>query len=59
MQLDLTNEEAAALLNLLTGIIEGDRYPMSRRMTTLRRIRAKLAGVVVSRERSCNRLHPD
>ena len=36
MQLDLTDEEAAALLNILTRIIEGDRYPMSRRMNTLR-----------------------
>jgi len=31
--------------NLLTGIIEGDRYPKSRRLRTLRRIRAKLPGV--------------
>jgi len=44
MQLDLTDEEAAALINLLTGIIEADQYPMSRRLKTLRLIRAKLPG---------------
>jgi hypothetical protein len=44
MQLDLTDEEAAALLNVLTGMIEGGRYPMSGRMNTLRRIRARLPG---------------
>jgi hypothetical protein len=45
MQLDLTNEEAAALINLLTGIIEGDQNPMARRIKTLRQIRAKLPGI--------------
>jgi hypothetical protein len=45
MQLDLTDEEAAALINLLTGIIEADQYPMSRRLKTLRQIRAKLPGI--------------
>jgi hypothetical protein len=45
MQLDLTHEQAAALINLLTGIIEADPYPMSRRLKTLRQIRAKLPGV--------------
>jgi hypothetical protein len=45
MQLDLTDEETGALLNLLTGLIEGDRYPMSPRIKMLRRIRAKLPGI--------------
>lgn len=40
--LDLTDEEAFALLNLLTETIEGDRYPFSPRIRTLRGIRAKL-----------------
>jgi hypothetical protein len=45
MQLDLTDEETGALLNLLTGTIEGDQYPMSPRIKMLRRIRAKLPGI--------------
>jgi hypothetical protein len=45
MQLDLTDEETGALLNLLTGTIEGDQYPTSRRISMLRRIRAKLPGL--------------
>jgi hypothetical protein len=36
MQLDLTDEEALALLNLLTETIENDRYPLSPRVQTLR-----------------------
>jgi hypothetical protein len=42
MQLDLTDEEAAALLHFLNRAIENDRYPMSPRIRTLRHIRAKL-----------------
>src|SRR5215469_10234286 len=49
--LKLTDEEAAALINLLTGIIETDRYPTSRRIQTLRRIRAKLPGIRAGRRR--------
>jgi hypothetical protein len=45
MHLALTDEEAATLINLLTGVIEADQYPMSRRIETLRQIRAKLPGV--------------
>jgi hypothetical protein len=45
MQLDLTDEETGALLNLLTGAIEGDQYPTSRRIKMLHRIRAKLPGI--------------
>jgi hypothetical protein len=41
MQLDLTDEEAAALLRELNSIIENDRYPLSPRIRTLRSIRAK------------------
>jgi hypothetical protein len=41
MQLDLTDEEAAALLRELNNIIENDRYPLSPRIRMLRGIRAK------------------
>jgi hypothetical protein len=41
MRLDLTDEEEAALLKELNQIIENDRYPLSRRVRTLRAIRAK------------------
>ena len=42
MNLDLTDDEAAVLLRELDGIIDGDRYFMSRRIQTLRAIRAKI-----------------
>ena len=42
MNLDLTDEEAAALLRELDGIIDGDRYFLSERIKTLRAIRAKI-----------------
>ena len=38
MQLDLTDEEILALLNLLTEMIEADRYPLSPRIRVLRGI---------------------
>jgi hypothetical protein len=44
MQLDLTDEEAAALLRELNNIIDNDRYPLSPRIRMLRGIRAKLQG---------------
>ena len=44
MRLDLTDEEAAALLRELNNIIENDRYPFSLRIRTLRTIRATLPG---------------
>jgi len=44
MQLDLTEEEAAALLSLLNRAIDRDRYPLSPRIRVLRGIRAKLPG---------------
>jgi hypothetical protein len=42
MNLDLSDEEAAALTRELHDIIENDRYPFSRRIRTLRGILAKL-----------------
>jgi hypothetical protein len=42
MNLDLTDEEAAALLRELDGIIDSDRYFLSTRIKTLRVIRAKI-----------------
>jgi hypothetical protein len=44
MQLDLTDEEADALLNLLNRAIETDRYQLSPRIRVLRGIRVKLPG---------------
>jgi hypothetical protein len=44
MQLDLTDEEAAALLSLLNRVIADDRYPLSPRIRLLRAIRGKLPG---------------
>jgi len=42
MNLDLTDEETAALLRELDGLIDGDRYFMSQRIKTLKAIRAKI-----------------
>jgi hypothetical protein len=42
MNLDLTDEEAAALTQELHDIIESDKYPFSPRIRTLREILAKL-----------------
>jgi hypothetical protein len=42
MNLDLTDEQAAALLKELNDIIDGDRYFMSQRIRTLKEIRAKI-----------------
>ena len=42
MNLDLTEEETAALLRELDGLIDGDRYFMSPRIKTLKAIRAKI-----------------
>jgi len=41
MILDLSDEEARALLNVLIEVIENDRYPMSPRIRLLRDIPAK------------------
>jgi hypothetical protein len=40
----LTNDEKAALLTLLKRAIDGDRFPLSPRIGTLRAILAKLEG---------------
>jgi hypothetical protein len=42
MTIDLTDEEAAALLRELDGLIDGDRYFLSPRVKTLKAIRAKI-----------------
>ena len=42
MNLDLTDEETAALLRELGGLIDGDRYFLSQRIKTLNAIRAKI-----------------
>jgi hypothetical protein len=42
MSLDLTDEETAALLSELDRIIDGDRYPFSPRIRTLKEIHDKL-----------------
>jgi hypothetical protein len=42
MNLDLTDEETAALLAELDRIIRDDRYPLSPRIRTLKAIRAKI-----------------
>ena len=42
MHLDLSDDEAAALAQELHTIVERDRYPLSRRIRTLRGILAKL-----------------
>jgi hypothetical protein len=45
VQLDLNEDEARALLNLLIDAIEADRYPMSPRIRVLRDILAKCGDV--------------
>jgi hypothetical protein len=42
MNLDLTDEESAALLRELDRVIDADRYPFSPRIRTLTAIRDKL-----------------
>ena len=45
MILDLSDEEARALLNVLIDTIEADRYPRSPRIRLLREIIAKFGGM--------------
>jgi hypothetical protein len=45
MQLELTDEETFALVNLLVDTIEADRYPMSPRIRLLREILTKCGEV--------------
>jgi hypothetical protein len=42
MPLDLTDDETAALERLLRETIDGDRYPLSQRVLTLKAILAKI-----------------
>jgi hypothetical protein len=42
MNLDLTDEESEALARLLAETIDGDRFPLSPRIQTLKAIRAKI-----------------
>ena len=42
MQLDLTDNETAALTRLLSKAIDEDRYPLSPRIQTLKAILAKI-----------------
>ena len=42
MNLDLSDEESAALLGELDRIIDGDRYPFSPRIRLLKQIREKM-----------------
>jgi hypothetical protein len=55
MNLDLTDDETAALERLLSDAIDRDRYPLSPRIKTLRGILAK-----IRRNRNANPCrHPD
>jgi hypothetical protein len=45
---DLTNEERAALVAILTTEIEASRFQLSPRITMLNRLRAKLLGEAVA-----------
>ena len=42
MQLNLNDDEAAALTRLLTNTIDADRYPLSPRIQTLKAILGKI-----------------
>jgi hypothetical protein len=42
MQLDLNDDETAALARLLTNTIDADRYPLSPRIQTLKAILGKI-----------------
>jgi hypothetical protein len=42
MNVDLTDEESAALLAELDHVIDGDRYPFSPRIRTLTAVRDKI-----------------
>jgi hypothetical protein len=42
MNLELTDEESAALLHELDKLIDADRFPLSPRVVTLKIIRAKI-----------------
>lgn len=46
---DLTDDEKKLLINLLTLEIEANKFPLSPRVESLKRIRAKLKGESVPR----------
>jgi len=58
MRLDLTDEEALALRNLLTKTIENDRYPLSPRIQTLRGILAKFGPIAPAAADTGQTAHP-
>jgi len=49
---ELTDEERAALVNMLTVEIEASKYPLSPRIELLKRIRAKLRALPAARDPS-------
>jgi hypothetical protein len=49
MRFDLTDEESSALRKLLVDAIEFDRYPLSPRVQTLRRILAEFEPIAPHR----------
>jgi hypothetical protein len=51
MNLELSDEETAALLVELDRIIDGDRYPLSPRIQMLKAIRAKIRPELVREPR--------
>jgi len=56
MQLDLTDDEAAALLRELNNLTENDRYPLSPQIRFLRAIRASCPARHRNRRRRERRL---
>jgi hypothetical protein len=42
MNIDLTDEETAALARVLSDTIDGDRFPLSPRIQTLKAVLAKI-----------------
>ena len=57
MQLDLTDDETAALTPLLKHTIDNDRYPLSARLYPLRAILAKLEPPKPREPRPLPRVH--
>ena len=58
MNLDLTDEETFALLNLLVETIEADRYQMSPGIRLLREILAKVGGLPPELAQQLRRYEP-
>jgi hypothetical protein len=55
MNLELSDEKTAALLRGLDNFIDGDRFPLSPRILTLKAIRAKLRPEPVASPSRCPR----